>query len=381
MRTATKVLLLGQRVITYLLRDEFTTDDAAPVASPRTAEPGPGTLTLAQADGQFSISGGKLSFPAQSTPTWGDLGFFENVGRGRVTGRVLIGLFNFSTLQVCVFLAWLRSATADVTAFANIANGFYLATGGGALQPPSAAAAGPNLDAVLVVSTDYKAAIVLRSVGCFRFLKGGAFANWTLLWVDALDNTATVYPGFSNSVAVGTLDYFRVRDLPAPFTTDYGIATLHDAAPVSDTPAAGEANGITDLYFNLPGSPSANLVAAELRYRRQDATNYWSAYIKRNAGNTAWDFLLDSVSAGTPTNRITVTGVGTPDAIRVIHDGNLHDCYTKATTTWSKRGSQVNNAALAAQTGVNPIAGAGTTLTQLDVWPRASSVYAELDRA
>ncbi len=369
-----------RRKVIYLLRDEFPTDDAAPVASPRTCEPGPGTLTTVQTDGQFSISEGKLSFPAQSTPTWGDLGFFENVGRERVTGRVLIGLFNFSTLQACVFLAWLRSATANVTAFANIANGFYLATGGGALQPPSAAAAGPNLDAVLVVSTDYKAAIVLRSVGCFCFLKGGAFANWTLLWVDALDNTATVYPGFSNSVAVGTLDYFRVRDLPAPFTGDYGIATLHDAAPVSDTPAAGEANGISDLYFTLPGSPSGDQIGAQLDYRRQDASNYWSAYIKRNAGNTAWNVYLDSISGGTPTNRITVTGVGTPDTLRVIHDGNNHDLYTKAVSTWTKRGSQVVNAALAAQSGVNPIAGAGTTLTQLDVWSRTSSVYVELDR-
>lgn len=175
------------------------------------------------------------------------------------------------------------------------------------------------------------------------------------------------------------IDYVRVRNLGGAFAMDYGIATLHILSPVSDTPATGEANGISDLFFTLPAG-SANLIAVELRYRRQDATNYWTAYIKRNAGNTAWDLYLDSVAAGTPTNRLTVTGVGTPDCIRVIHDGSNHDCYTRATTTWTKRGGQVVNAALAAQPGVDPIAGAGTTLSQLDVWARTSTLYNVLDQ-
>ena len=32
--------------VEFLLRDEFTTPDAAPITSPRTCEPGPGTLTF-----------------------------------------------------------------------------------------------------------------------------------------------------------------------------------------------------------------------------------------------------------------------------------------------------------------------------------------------
>ena len=40
--------------ITYLLRDEFTTDESAPATSPMAAEPGPGTSTLVQTDGSFA---------------------------------------------------------------------------------------------------------------------------------------------------------------------------------------------------------------------------------------------------------------------------------------------------------------------------------------
>ena len=36
-------------VITYLLRDEFTTDEAAPITVPRTSEPGPGEMTAMSA--------------------------------------------------------------------------------------------------------------------------------------------------------------------------------------------------------------------------------------------------------------------------------------------------------------------------------------------
>jgi len=48
--------------IAYLLRDQFTTPEAAPIASPRTCEPGPGTLALTQIDGaQWSIVDGNLT--------------------------------------------------------------------------------------------------------------------------------------------------------------------------------------------------------------------------------------------------------------------------------------------------------------------------------
>ena len=73
--------------LTFLLRDDFTTA-RAPLLG-RLAEPGPGTLTLVQTDGQFSTSSGKLNFPVQSTPAWADQGFY-GAGRSRVAGRAIV---------------------------------------------------------------------------------------------------------------------------------------------------------------------------------------------------------------------------------------------------------------------------------------------------
>lgn len=69
--TGRALLNAPQSSVIYLLNDQFTTDAAAPLASPRTCEPGPGTLTLVQNDGQFSISGGEVGVSgAGDTRLW-----------------------------------------------------------------------------------------------------------------------------------------------------------------------------------------------------------------------------------------------------------------------------------------------------------------------
>src|ERR1035437_7829996 len=54
------LLFGGAAAVVYLLLDRFTTDHAAPLATPRTAEPGPGALTITDSGSHMSISGGKL---------------------------------------------------------------------------------------------------------------------------------------------------------------------------------------------------------------------------------------------------------------------------------------------------------------------------------
>lgn len=46
--------------LTYLLYDDFTTPEAAPLTSPRTCEPGPGTLVISDSYSALSISGGSI---------------------------------------------------------------------------------------------------------------------------------------------------------------------------------------------------------------------------------------------------------------------------------------------------------------------------------
>lgn len=133
------------------------------------------------------------------------------------------------------------------------------------------------------------------------------------------------------------------------------------------------ANAIVDFTYALPASPAAG-DRIMLLYRISDASleagyNCWQAYLQRNAANSAWDFRLDSVNAGTATNRINVTGVGSPTTIRVICDGTKHNCYTLEGTTWTKRGAEVNVSWNDSATGINTIYCSGTTPTQLTATP------------
>jgi hypothetical protein len=134
------------------------------------------------------------------------------------------------------------------------------------------------------------------------------------------------------------------------------------------------ANAIVDFTYALPASPAAyNTIS--VFYRISDASleagyNCWRAYIQRNAANTAWDFRLDSINAGTATNRINVTGVGDTVGFRVRCNGTLHDCWTTANgTDWTTRGSQVNVSWNDSATGINTIYCTGTTPTKLTATP------------
>jgi hypothetical protein len=147
---------------------------------------------------------------------------------------------------------------------------------------------------------------------------------------------------------------------PHSFTIDdVSVALL-----TLNTAIAKVADGTHVLKFTLPGSPIAGQ-RIEMRYRRQDATNYFVVFIFRNAANTAWDVQLSSVIAGTATALILVNGVGTPDTIKAVTSGNSHDVYTIENGVETKRGGTINNANLAAQTGIMAVYNSDITPVQL----------------
>ncbi|MCZ7539703.1 MAG: hypothetical protein M5U29_07320 [Anaerolineae bacterium] len=357
--------------LTYLLRDEFTTAEGPPLSSPRTCEPGPGTLTLVQTEADLSISSGKLQIPLGTIDTRADIGYV-GPAVSRAAGALLIYQLNLVNISSFLYFGF-NSAQVLGWWNSNSANGWYI-SGFGAVERISKST---NLQVphLIVAATDYQFALVLRSVGALWFIKGGAYTNWTLWWVDALDTSTPVYPALSNGSAQGTQDYLRVRQLPAPFDTDYGIAALDVNPGVSGTSYTVVANAIHDLIVTAP-NPLAN--TCELRYRVLDDNNYWTAYFDATGA-----FKLDSVSGGVATNRISVAAVATAGntyTIRVICDGTKHNCYTLSGTTWTKRGSEVNVSHQDSQTMVKPVAGVGWTLGRLTSWPRTSAAYAELDK-
>ncbi len=235
----------------YLLRDDFP-GVAAPLASPRICVRGPGSLTLDQTDGNFSIVDGEFTWPAQVTPTWGDQDWYA-LG-GDADGFDVLGN---EALALKFRGAWLtddgvRSCwfgfNLDVTpdTVANAEHTFYRAVAlGSGIRCTSGVA-----DAALALRDlwspnlgDYfQTAIVIRAylVGGGHWYPGasGAYAwgahffwrdeagddSWRLAWYRQLQSrTDPLYPAFSNYDTEGKFDFVRIPcrtpDLSDPLLT------------------------------------------------------------------------------------------------------------------------------------------------------------------
>jgi len=360
----------GEVPIVYLLRDEFLTDEAAPLTSPRAAEPGPGMLTLVQTDGQFSISAGKLVFPAQSTPAWGDQGILAPA-QARKSGRAMIARIVLETTAGQFVLSWNYEA---IPFYGRIdGRGLSFTPSFNTIMANETGGGGVPIGTYDATS-EYWIALVLRTAGIHQFIKGGAYTDWTLLWVEYTGTRDTLYPTISNYAAEGSLSLLAVRDLPAPFDADDGIASVNEATVVPGTSYTATADAIHDLEVTAPNPLSGS---AALKYRVTDADNYWTAYL-----NDAGAFRADSVAAGTPTNRVNVASVAVAAevrTIRVITTGTKHNYYTLAGTNWTKRGGEIKLSHQDTATAIVPEA-TDYTLDALRSYPTTSPAYAELDR-
>ncbi len=358
----------GGRAAAPVLTVNFATDDAAPLTSPYAGELG--SLTIVETDGTFAASGGTLTYTAQTTPAWGDQRFY-GAGVARQAGRALRTLFRYSTAgQAVYFCAFAQSNNPGFGSAAGIDNSIAKASGTTINYAAGAALIAGHAFETLSSNTDYQVAVVLRSAGAFFFSK--LSGSWKLMWVDSAGSTATVYPMFGNYDSAGSLDYFRLGDLPAPFTTDNGIALLNVASPSGSY--TGVANAIVEMTLTAPASITTE---AGFRFRVVDANNYWRAYF-----NTSGAFLVDSVEAGVATNRISVAAVITGSAertIRVISDGTAQDAFSLASATWTKRGAQLTNNIHPTATGIETDVGAGWTAANLRVYERTSPQYDVLD--
>lgn len=365
----------GAAPTVYLLLDEFTADEAAPVTSPRTSIPGPGTLTFTQTDGQFSTSGGALVFAQQTTPNFaGSDQSFTSAVLSRVAGRMvrLDLTITGGSGNRDIHMAWYGNSSATR---ANSTGALYLVGTSIAAQPEEVAI----LLGFTILNTAVKVYSVLRSTGAFLFLSGGTLTTPTLLWVSDV-GAGNAYAGLSTIEGAGNLRDIVVTDLPAPFATDYGIATLNTASPADATEYTGDASGVIDLTVTAPGVLDGSATTRCGFYYRADAdlTPAWHCYV---AGDGA--FYLDSIAGdGTRTNRITVAAViagGGTRTLRVITTGSKHNAYTRSGATWTKRGAEINVSLNDAVTTIVPSVPAGWSVANLRSYPRTSAAYSALD--
>lgn len=230
----------------YLLNDTFTTNRAAGAVNGTKAEPGPGVRGVSDTNGKLSLSGGQAIFATGGAGN-GNPRLFLN-GQDRTPGRLLVAQQTGST-GASTWLGWHTSQNN----FPNIAALRF--------SPTTTLIYYDNNNQVTVgayvESTTYRVAIALRGTGSFCFVKGGAFTNWTLLWIALSNNASLLYPGFGNSaLGVFAADYLRVpaaRWLPVPLASDgFSSSGATDGAGHPEGVAGGLGSGGNGLAWNDP---------------------------------------------------------------------------------------------------------------------------------
>lgn len=198
----------------YFVNDTFTTNRASGAINGTVCEPGPGKrFVAADAGGYQSISSGDVVVTNASAA--GDPGLWLLPQVLRQVGRVVIGTVTPTAASAHFGVGW------DVNLLGNVQN--RLAFGGsGALVAVDAA--GRTVGAY-ANGTTYQVAVITRAAGQLYFVKGGAFTNWTLLWVSYDDIVAGVYasvtPNQSGaSYRCSALLAPRERWMPTPLISD-----------------------------------------------------------------------------------------------------------------------------------------------------------------
>lgn len=354
----------------YVLYDEFVTPEGPPIALPRTCEPGPGTLDGTQTR-TFTIASDYLQADTGGSASWSNQ-ILNTPSQTRTYGLALGWQTYLNNSASQIMTGW-SSGVATSNMVAGVWHPGVLthwtpyATDGLFTQVPDP----------FVAATWYDWIVVLRGTGAFFYLRGGVYTDWQQVWVNPNNATATLYGVMSQfATAHGVRwDGVKIGKLPAPYTADANVATQLVASAVSGTTYAGVADGTFDLTMTAPNPLSTT---CELRFRVQDASNYWTCY-----ADTDGSIKVDSVVAGTPTNQLNVAGVFTAAALRIIRvrtHGSKINVYTRtsATASWTKRGSEINFNYLNGLTDVVPVAGAGWTLSALHVWNRTPASDAKL---
>ena len=236
--SGTPVDYADESATAYHLFAQFKDAEAAPITSPYDADVG--DLTFVQTDGTQAASAGKLAFAAQTTPSWGDQGFYGDA-IARKAGQMMLVDVNISTWEACGFGWHTAAAVVDPD---SMEHAIQLSSTDGVLLNED----GNIICQGLSTGTDYKLAIVLRDVGAFYFLHDGT--QWVLLWLTDTGSTATLYPTFSSLAGAGTVDNFRApASLHIPKMIAYDTFTRDDA----DSPGNSETTG--------PDGQSVNAVA------------------------------------------------------------------------------------------------------------------------
>lgn len=324
----------------YLFLDRFMTDAAAPLSSPRTCEPGPGTLTITDTENKVSIASGQLSISGgKASPAYGNPMARSTSSVGSAGGTAV-----FATVVS-------NTGTSTIGFGGGIANpGFRFSSATLVSGDQSSSA---NTEAITL---PIEVAVILRpdSVGgwCCRRTPGG---TWNLQWVTASTPSTNPLVASYNSAIVA--DNLRVAVLPA-WATEANIYTSYTATPANPQAGVMTADGLVYVTW----TPAAG-ETLELDVRRTDANNRWihrcdqagstMKIIERNGGvETERASGVQTWTASTA-YRIGIVAVG--QSIKQLVGAATRNTYTSAAFN---------------QTATGVYLSGHSTATNLYAWPR-----------
>ena len=341
------------------LRDDYTSTRGVST-TPRLCVPGPGTTYFIQTDGTLTVGSNVLTFTAQSTPVWGDLGFYGDA-QTRATGLMLVAQMALTTWEECG-IGWHTAAAVIDPDSAEHAIQFN--TTNGRLDDEG----GISLVTGLVATDEIQLFLILRSAGAYLVKSDGT--NYRMLRLARAGSSATLYPIFSNLDAAGKIGSARVVQLAAPWTTDNGIAT----STLTPTHVAAQtythtANTLISFVMDTVPAGGNHIVS----FRKQDANNYW--YLRITGGTGA--ARIYTREGGVDTLRANISGAGNAgDVLEVKIEDDVATFYRNG----ASKTPSYTSALFASETD-GAIENLGTTgassdLVALPITPSAAAIAA-----
>ncbi len=285
-----------------VLEDQFTTDRAAGAVNGTQAEPTGGVRTVVDTN-TVSIGSGSLNL-AYGAAT------LNYPSQARVAGKLLIG---------------------------NV----YQPSGGGGMQfgwngDLLYNYAGINynsypLNIETISTSPYQIASVMRTTGTYWFIKGGAFTNWSLLWINSTGSGALVPRiGTAGNVNSLTADNIRIPTnlwLPTPLA--YDTFTRGDGA-IGNSETTGPDSQTTPSLAWTGGAISSNknVITPSLGSEILDNIGFETAGA---GGNDVFANWVETKASGTIADE-TVDIHGGGHAARFDVDAGNSDMYIDETT-------------------------------------------------
>lgn len=334
---------------TTLLYDRFDTNAAAPLGSPRTAEPGPGSWTVTDASSIISIASNRLT--VSGTPG-AVSGLAAAASVTRTAGRALFLTLPTFTFNANPRLGWHTSGTISAGPQYGLDGG-----GGGSNWRVKTGTSATVNQPVAVGTAPYEWCIVMRGTGAYALYRatGGGGGAWTLAYVWRT-SSAALFANLAANTSVAstfTADDVYILDLGdtsgANFNSDdYALASSRSATSTGgEQKTMAAADSIVEHTITASGTQSL-----WVRWNEATGNGYRLDLVAGTPGSyqlVRVDGGVDSaaLASGTPTIsgsfRVVVSCRG--NNIRAaFNDGGESVGYTSASLYTTQTGAKVSNA-------------------------------------